>query len=77
MQDTPTGRPLAVDSQAKSESATEPAFIARPEAAPVYHGFVLHRANYDSDQIADECVKMQKVTHPTQSTASAPARCSL
>lgn len=35
------GRPLAVDQMAKSASPTGPAFIARPEGAPVYHGFVI------------------------------------
>jgi len=30
---------LVLDSNAKSASDTEPAFIARPEGAPVYHGF--------------------------------------
>jgi hypothetical protein len=37
------GRPLAIDPTATSSSPTEPAFIARPKGAPVYHGFpVLH-----------------------------------
>lgn len=35
------GLPLALDPNAKSESRTEPAFIARPAGAPVYHGFVV------------------------------------
>jgi hypothetical protein len=35
----PTGLPLALDPLAKSGSQTEPAFIARPASAPVYHGF--------------------------------------
>ena len=35
------GKPLAVDRNAKSASVTEPAFIARPEGAPVYHGFAI------------------------------------
>ena len=35
----PVGRPLAVDPLAQSASQTEPAFIARPQGAPVYHGF--------------------------------------
>ncbi len=34
-----TGQPLAVDLKAKSASPTEPAFIARPTGAPIYHGF--------------------------------------
>jgi hypothetical protein len=33
------GHQIALDSLAKSASRTEPAFIARPEGAPVYHGF--------------------------------------
>jgi len=33
------GRPLAVDPNATSSSSTEPAFIAKPAGAPVYHGF--------------------------------------
>ena len=35
----PVGRPIAVDLLAQSASQTEPAFIARPGDAPVYHGF--------------------------------------
>jgi hypothetical protein len=35
----PVGRPLAVDATAESASQTEPAFIARPAGAAVYHGF--------------------------------------
>jgi hypothetical protein len=35
------GRPLAVSQTAQSSSPTEPAFVARPEGAPVYHGFVV------------------------------------
>ncbi len=35
----PTGHPLALDPLAESSSQTEPAFIARPAGAPVYHGF--------------------------------------
>jgi hypothetical protein len=41
MDDVPKGRPLAIDATAQSASPTEPAFIARPEGAPVYHGFVV------------------------------------
>lgn len=33
------GRPLAVDPLPRSASQTEPAFIARPQGAPVYYGF--------------------------------------
>src|SRR5437016_8526067 len=35
------GRPLAIDPNAVSASSTEPAFIAEPPGAPVYHGFPL------------------------------------
>src|SRR5579885_1087983 len=35
----PKARPLAIDPNAESASRTEPAFIARPAGAPVYHGF--------------------------------------
>jgi hypothetical protein len=35
------GRPLAIDATARSASPTEPAFITRPDAAPVYYGFVV------------------------------------
>src|SRR5215471_17666733 len=37
----PEGRPLALDSAARSASPTEPAFIAPPDGAPVYYGFVV------------------------------------
>jgi len=33
------GRPLAIDPLAKSASPGLPAFIARPDGAPVYYGF--------------------------------------
>ena len=39
--DTQHGRPLAIDATAQSASPTEPAFIARPDDAPVYYGFVV------------------------------------
>lgn len=35
------GRPMAVDRNAESASGTEPPFVARPEGAPIYHGFVV------------------------------------
>jgi hypothetical protein len=41
MDDVPKGRPLAIDATAQSVSPTEPAFIAPPEGAPVYQGFVV------------------------------------
>ena len=48
MDDVPKGRPLAIDATAQSASPTEPAFIARPEGAPVYYGFVvLHDVTVD------------------------------
>ena len=34
-----TGQALAIDHKAKSASPGEPAFIAPPDGAPVYHGF--------------------------------------
>ena len=41
MDETRHGRPLAVDPDARSASPAEPAFIARPEGAPVYYGFAI------------------------------------
>ena len=41
MDDMPKGRPLAIDARATSASPAEPAFIAPPEGAPVYRGFVV------------------------------------
>ena len=38
-QKAPRGRPLALDPRAKSGDPDLPAFLARPEGAPVYHGF--------------------------------------
>ena len=35
------GQPLSIDATARSASQTEPAFIARPDGAPVYFGFVV------------------------------------
>jgi hypothetical protein len=37
--ETRARRPLGLDPLAESTSQTEPAFIARPAGAPVYHGF--------------------------------------
>jgi hypothetical protein len=37
----PKGRPLAIDPEATSSSPTQPAFVARPIGAPVYHGFIV------------------------------------
>jgi hypothetical protein len=33
------GRPLALDPAAPSASPVQPAFLSRPDGAPVYHGF--------------------------------------
>jgi hypothetical protein len=41
MNNLPKGRPLAIDASARSAWPAEPAFIARPEGAPVYYGFVV------------------------------------
>jgi hypothetical protein len=41
MDESRHGRPLAIDSEAMRASPTEPAFVTRPENAPVYHGFVV------------------------------------
>jgi hypothetical protein len=41
MNNLPKGRPLAIDATARSASPTEPAFITRPDGAPVYYGFVV------------------------------------
>lgn len=37
--DEPHGLPLRIDPNAESASDDEPAFVARPPGAPVYHGF--------------------------------------
>jgi hypothetical protein len=37
----PQGKPLRLDPDAESASPELPAFLARPEGAPVYHGFPL------------------------------------
>jgi hypothetical protein len=52
-----TGRPLAIDGKAESASPTEPAFIARPEGAPVYHGFVV------LDEISVDGFTLGKITN--------------
>jgi hypothetical protein len=56
MDQSQSGRPLAIDQKAASTSPTEPAFIARPEGAPVYHGFVI------LDDIAIEGFTLGKIT---------------
>ena len=35
----PSGRPLALDASAQSAARNVPSFIARPDGAPLYHGF--------------------------------------
>src|SRR5271166_6486088 len=35
------GHRMALDPLAKSASRTEPAFVAKPEGVPVYHGFAI------------------------------------
>ena len=35
----PRGHRIALDLLAKSASRTQPAFVAKPEGAPIYHGF--------------------------------------
>lgn len=40
---TPKGLPLAIDPSAKSGSQDRPAFLSRPEGAPVYYGFQVLR----------------------------------
>jgi hypothetical protein len=42
------GKPVAIDHNAISASPMEPAFVAPPKGAPVYHGFVV---------LADVCVE--------------------
>ena len=41
---TPRGRRLKLDPRAKSAREGEPAFVARPADAPIYHGFPLVEA---------------------------------
>jgi hypothetical protein len=50
------GRPLAVDPDAQSASPTEPAFVARPVGASVYHGFVV------LDDVTSEGFTLGKIT---------------
>jgi len=37
--DGPRGRPLRLDAGAETANDAEPAFLARPDGAPIYHGF--------------------------------------
>jgi hypothetical protein len=56
MGDVPKGRPLAIDATARSASPTEPAFIARPDGAPAYYGFVV------LDDVTAEGFTLGKIT---------------
>jgi hypothetical protein len=56
MNERQQGRPLAIDPKAASASPTEPAFVARPEGAPVYHGFVV------LDDVAVDGFTLGKIT---------------
>lgn len=56
MDNMPKGCPLAVDPKAESGSSIEPAFIAPPEGAPVYHGFVV------LDDVTAEGFTLGKIT---------------
>jgi len=50
------GQPLSIDATARSASPTEPAFIARPDGAPVYYGFVV------LDDVTAEGFTLGKIT---------------
>jgi hypothetical protein len=56
MDERQRGRPLAIDPKSASASPTEPAFVARPEGAAVYYGFVT------LDDIAIEDFTLGKIT---------------
>jgi hypothetical protein len=56
MDNMPKGRPLAIDATARSASPTEPAFIARPDGAPVYYGFIV------LDDVAVDSFTLGKIT---------------
>lgn len=43
------GMPLRFDSEAESAEASLPAFLARPEGSPVYHGFPLLEQSMSDD----------------------------
>jgi hypothetical protein len=52
MSDSPKLRPLALDPEAASASAGQPAFLSPPPGAPVYHGFpVVEGINVDGFQL--------------------------
>jgi len=52
----PEGRPLALDPDAVSAKTDLPAFIAKPEDAPVYYGFVV------LDDVVVEGFKLGKIS---------------
>ena len=41
------GMPLRLDTRAASADPTLPAFLARPEGSPVYHGFPILDSNFE------------------------------
>jgi hypothetical protein len=45
----PEGVPLRLDPEAESADPSLPAFLARPEGAPVYHGFPLLESSMSDD----------------------------
>jgi hypothetical protein len=45
----PRGVPLSLDPEAGSADPTLPAFLARPQVAPVYHGFPLLEESRNAD----------------------------
>jgi hypothetical protein len=45
----PDGVPLRLDPEAQSADPSLPAFLARPEGAPVYHGFPLLEESMTAD----------------------------
>ncbi|MGZ4801913.1 MAG: hypothetical protein ACXV9P_04850 [Acidimicrobiia bacterium] len=50
--DAVRGRPMAIDQTASSTDLQRAAFLARPEGAPIYHGFPLVRgADVDGFQL--------------------------
>ncbi len=45
----PQGKPLRLDTEAESADPSLPAFLARPDDAPVYHGFPLLEESRTAD----------------------------
>ena len=67
--ESPAGHPLALDPLAESGSRTEPAFIARPAGAPVYHGFEVL-----SDVVVGEFLAHRPLSPQTQGFWNASSR---